>query len=267
MKTLFATLLLTVLATGSAFAANITINDWLDAFKKNDQAKMEQYVKENKQNAIQETSNFRKSQYLRAVIETDFSGANKTITADNFDTKISELITELKFTKDINPIKLDAMVLFYWVHHGKLADKTKVLNKIISFIESNYDELKGKINTGLMYRDAGNFEKAFEIFKNTNNADGGYHIFNLINKTNLTDSQIKEAIDCLIKNQSSINIPRRLDTITTTIEKKLIDPKYDSDVKRLLLILNRSHYSKIGISEDWKASIVKLQLLMKSYNL
>lgn len=268
MKKLFTTLLLTALTTGYTFAADMNMSDWLTAYKQKDQAKMEQFVQEYKQNAIQETNDFKKAQYLNAVIHTDKFSANKTITADNFDTKIPELMTELKFTKNINVCKLNAIAVVYWLNAGDPVAKTKILNKTIVFIETNYNELKGVYNTGVMYRESGNFEKAFEIFKNSEPKDNSvFSLFDLINRTNLTDSQIKEAIDCLIKRQSAINTPQRLDLITSIIEKKLIDPKYDSDVKRLILVLNRSHYSKISISESWKVSIVKLQLLMKSYNL
>lgn len=268
MKKLFATLLLTALATGSTFAADMTYSDWSAAWKTKDLAKLEQFVQEYKQTAIQETNNFKKSQYLSAVIHTDSVSTNKTITADNFDTKIPELMTELKFTENINIYKLNAMSIVYWLNAGDPAAKTKILNKIIAFIEPNYNELKETYNTGVAYRENGNYEKAFEIFKNSEPKDNSVNsLFDLINRTNLTDSQVKEAIDCLIKRQSAINTPQRLDKITSTIEKKLIDPKYDTDVKRLLLVLNRSHYSKISVSESWKASIVKLQLLMKSYGL
>jgi hypothetical protein len=268
MKKLFATLLLTALATGSVFAADMTWDDLAAAMKQKDQAKMEQFVKEFKPNAIKETNNSKKFRYLSAVIHVDKGSANRTITADNFDTKIPELMTELKFTEHINNNKLNAMAIVYWLHPHNTGDRAKILNKVISFIESNYNELKENHNTGVMYREGKNFQKAFEVFKNSNSKNNGpYALFHLINKTNLTDSQIKEAIDCLIKNQQVINTPQRLDTITSIIEKKLINPKYDTDVKRLLLVLNRSHYSKISVSESWKASIVKLQLLMKSYNL
>lgn len=268
MKKLFTALLLTALATGSTFAADMTYSDWTAAWKTKDLPKLEQFVQEYKQTAIQETNNFKKSQYLRAVIHTDKVGANKTITADNFDTKIPELMTELKFTENINVYKLNAMSIVYWLNAGDPAAKTKILNKIIPFIETNYNELKGVYNTGVAYRENGNFEKAFEIFKNSEPKNNSVNsLFDLINRTNLTDSQIKEAIDCLIKRQQAINNPQRLDRVTSTIEKKLIDPKYDTDVKKLLLVLNRSHYSKISVSESWKASIVKLQLLMKSYGL
>lgn len=270
MKKLFTALLLTALATGSTFAAEMIFSDWSTAYKQKDQAKMEQFVNENKQNAIQETNNLLKRRYLSTVIHTDKFSANKTktFTADNFDTKIAELMTELNFTKDVNVHKLHLMTNVYWLNCGNPVDKTKILNKIIPFIETNYNELKGDANSGIIYREAGNFEKAFEILKNSEPKNTStYFLFNLIKRTNLTDSQIKEAIDCLIKNQSAIDTPQRLDDIVSIIEKKLIDPKYDTDVKKLLLILNRSQYSKISVSESWKASVVKLQLLMKSYNL
>ena len=268
MKKLFTALLLTALATGSTFAADMTYSDWYAAWKTKDLPKLEQFVQEYKQTAIQETKNFKKSQYLSAVIHTDKVSANKTITADNFDTKIPELMAELKFTENINVYKLNAVVIVYWLNLGDPVAKTKILNKIMTFIETNYNELKGKYNTGIMYRENGNFEKAFEILKNAEPKDNAaFSLFGLINKTDLTDAQIKEAIDCLIKRQSAINNPQRLNNVISTIEKKLIDPKYDTDVKKLLLVLNRAHYSKISVSESWKASIVKLQLLMKSYGL
>lgn len=229
---------------------------------------MEQFVKEFKPNAIKETNNYKKFRYLSAVIHADKGSANRTITADNFDTKISDLMTELKFTEHINNNKLNAIAIVYWLNAPNTDDRAKILNKTLAFIEPNYNELKKNYNTGVMYREGKNFQKAFEVFKNLDSKNNSpYVLFRLISRTNLTDSQIKEAIDCLIKNQQVINTPQRLDTITSIIEKKLIDSKYDTDVKKLLLVLNRAHYSKISVSESWKASIVKLQLLMKSYNL
>ena len=77
----------------------------------------------------------------------------------------------------------------------------------------------------------------------------------------------KYIIQTLINNvTTAVKNPAQLDYVVKRI-KQLSDPIYDTEVKHLLIVLNRHCYPKIQTTDQWKKSVVALQLVMKTYGL
>lgn len=79
------------------------------------------------------------------------------------------------------------------------------------------------------------------------------------------ESYVKTA-NAVTKDATKVSTPKVLSDVVDCIGK-LNNPVYDEQVKTLLVVLNRQCYPKIQMSEQWKAAVVKLQLVMKAYNL
>ena len=63
-----------------------------------------------------------------------------------------------------------------------------------------------------------------------------------------------------------INSAKELGQVVEMLAQ-ITDQKYDVLIKDLYIKLNRVFYRKISESDDWKLSLVKLQLQMKAYNI
>lgn len=86
-------------------------------------------------------------------------------------------------------------------------------------------------------------------------------------KNNLEKEKIEKVADIFNKNIADIvNTPSTL-TNTLKLIGTLNDPAYDEIVKKMLVMLNRVCYPKIQQNEQWKAAVVQLQLIMKSYGM
>lgn len=72
----------------------------------------------------------------------------------------------------------------------------------------------------------------------------------------------------LIKNRPTEFVfgPNDLKSVIA-LSKRFSDVKHDTLLKDLYLKLNRLFYSKISVSDEWKAAIIELNLQMKAYGL
>lgn len=72
----------------------------------------------------------------------------------------------------------------------------------------------------------------------------------------------------IIKNKPTefVFVPNDLKSVIA-LSKRFSDVKHDTLIKDLYLKLNRLFYSKISVSDEWKAAIIELNLQMKAYGL
>ena len=69
--------------------------------------------------------------------------------------------------------------------------------------------------------------------------------------------------------KNSTKFVRTAKDLTSVVEQssKITDTKYDAVMKELYTKLNRSFYSKITVSEEWKQALVMVNLQIKAYGM
>lgn len=94
--------------------------------------------------------------------------------------------------------------------------------------------------------------------------------FNKAVVNNLGTNNINESLTLLIQN-ININHPSQLNMILHSVSRlsKNTNTQINTNIKQLLLILNRQIYPKLQNTdgEKWKPGLIKLNLLMKAYNI
>lgn len=197
----------------------------------------------------------------------------KDITKENFIQEIQKAVKEnnlpkedqlyilyssRSFTKDLTIQESAKLTLDYFTENNfKIQD---INPDNLQSIFYSYLQLNDFKNATILYK---------EIIKQSKNKSFTKAATYSYNKrlTNFSFEEKLEYAKMLNENpELYINSAKELGQVVEMLAQ-ITDQKYDVLIKDLYIKLNRIFYRKISESDDWKLSLVKLQLQMKAYNI
>ena len=263
-----------VCLTGSAvFAGEFQPREFMKLWQAKDFAGMKTYAEAN-----QQFNNSKIYQAVRSYIgcklilkgKTD-RGGDGSLDNSNFFSFVDQ---QLEQFKDLTPaeklaVKVDLYQNGYWFLSHWSNDVFKHRNNALAPLatDENIESLKKVYIQGsnifVLAQTRSDFnQKIVSIAQYAPYSALQYAI-----KNNLEKEKIEKVADIFNKNIADIVKTPSMLTNTLKLIGTLNDPAYDEIVKKMLVMLNRVCYPKIQQNEQWKAAVVQLQLIMKSYGM
>lgn len=258
-----------LLGISSLFAGEFNWSEFQPFYKANDVAGMKKYIETNGTLPSGDKSTIN-NKYMFILCKLIVKNAvEKNVTPDNVYTIIDQLVGEQSNWSDSEKLAVRTRVYHAnagWLKISKNNDLYKQKMTEIGNKSENVESLKtthvNKQDVILVARFRSDFERLVPSVAKFD----PWITFNLVMSHKFGKQAIVASINSLVEDIAVINDPAKLNRVIFHINK-LTNPEYDEQVKTLLVVLNRQCYPKIQINDQWKAAVVQLQLVMKSYGL